>query len=290
MAGRATELILSSDQSPSTNGWWVFDCPNCDHGRHKKKCAVHYEFNYVKCWECGMRMFLDEYLREFEGFSWAESKAYQSPPTIRKERKSDVALPEHFKLLSEPGDFRGRVLSYLKNRGFSETFIDMKGVGYCDEGVYLGYLIIPFIRSGELVYWIGRDALDRGGSKYVNPKGVSKEVIYNQDALMKYDTIYITEGVFDAWTIGNNAVATLGWQVTDYQLNCLINSSAKKIVIAPDPGYSSYAYTLASKLTGKEVWIKQEATGDVNSIGRRKFMELGVTKFSYRNWIDFLDI
>lgn len=272
----------------STNGWYIFNCPVCDAGRNKKKCAVHYGYNYVKCWECGLRCFLDYYLRTFEGMPWLESREFRGNSIPYREFKStDIELPEGFKLFYEDSEIKSRLLRYIERRGFNEEFLESRGVGYCSEGPLVGYIVIPFIIKGRLRYWIGRDGLDRGGMKYINPKGVQQDVMYNETALDKYTEVHIAEGVFDAWTIGPNAISTLGWQVSDRILIRLIESRAERLIISADPGYGSQAFKLASKLKGKEVYIRVSPEGDANSLGFEKYHKLDKIKFTYSNWMKY---
>lgn len=271
----------------STNGWWTFNCPLCDMDRHKQKGAVHFDYGYMKCWECGMGYFIDQYLREVEGMDYAESLKYRSTPiTPTLPKKSDVQLPDEFRMIYESGSFQGRVLSYMNRRGFTEEFLASKAVGYCDTGRYFGYLVVPMINRGKLDYWVARDALNRAGPKYVNPKEVSKTMLYNEEALDIYETVYHTEGIFDSWVIGDNAIASLGWGITPEQLNKILNSNCKNYVVVPDPGYEDKAYATAAKIAPyKQVYVKGTGQGDVNDIGREEFIKLPTTKFSYKEWI-----
>lgn len=285
--GMQSELInIIGNINESTNGWWTFDCPLCDHGRHKEKAAVNFLFSYIKCWECGMGLYIDQYLREIEGMDYKDSLKYRSHTYVPKvPLRSTVELPEGFLLIHEESGIQDRLLRYLKLRGFDQKFLEKRSVGYCDRGDLFGYIIIPVINNGVLVYWTGRDGLNRSVPKYSNPKEVDKDVLYNADSLDIYDTVYHTEGIIDSWVIGDNAVASLGWSVTNRQLLQIIESNCKNYVIVPDPGYEGKAYQLASKISQhKNVYIKSTGTGDVNEIGKEKFKQLPITKFTYSSW------
>jgi len=102
---------------------------------------------------------------------------------------------------------------------------------------------VPFINKGKFTYFLGRDFLNRDKKyKYKNPSkndfGVGRsEILFNEDALMKYDKVYLSEGVFCAKTIGEQGIATLGWSMSPIQKNKIIKSHSKELIVAADVGF-----------------------------------------------------
>ena len=50
----------------STQGWFIFDCPNCG---GKRKMAVHFKYGVVKCWKCEHKKRVLEFIAEVEDIS-----------------------------------------------------------------------------------------------------------------------------------------------------------------------------------------------------------------------------
>jgi len=271
----------------STNGWYIGMCPFC----RSRKLAVNPGRFAVKCWKkCysgGVVGFVKEYLGcdHFDAYLIIDDMVprlrvmdYMSTkPTVRKE----LVLPEGYhQILEGYTPMASRARNYLKlNRGFDLNYLDMIGVGYCDGDTYFGYIIIPFKKDGEIVYFIGRDFMDRGeGFRYKNPPteiyGIGKsEVIFNEEALWLYDKVYLLEGWTDAATIGNNACSTQGKDLSIYQADIIINSPVKEVVVISDLGAEMAALNMLEKLYKykKTKLLKltefKEFGKDVNAIG-----------------------
>ena len=159
--------------------------------------------------------------------------------------------------------------NYLKRRGFNIDELARKGWGYCNEGKYLGYVIIPFTEHGQLTYFNARLYMG-AGPKYNNPEvditGLGKSfIIYNADALEIYKTVYICEGA--------------------------IKSPVEKFIILIDPDAKDKALDLAFKLVPfkkvKVVFLPDNE--DVNSLGKRKTLEY-VRKTTYQTYQELLTI
>ena len=179
-----------------------------------------------------------------------------------------------------------RARTYLKGRAFDLNYLDMIGVGYCGSSDYFGYIIIPFKKDGDIVYFIGRDYMDRGNKfRYKNPPreefGIGKsEVLFNEEALYLYNKVYLLEGWSDAASIGNNGTSCQGKSLSMVQTDIIIKSPVKEVVVISDVGAEKEAFNMVSKLykTKQTKLIKLtqfESVGkDVNSIGAHKVLRL----------------
>ena len=99
--------------------------------------------------------------------------------------------------------------------------------------------MIPVFYKGQLVTYQGRDITDQQQSKYKNlsieesiiPRG---KIFYNFDNIfLKNTIIYICEGVFDVWRMGDGFVCSFGTSLSDAQIKLL--SQFKKVVFIFDP-------------------------------------------------------
>lgn len=284
-----------------TRGWMKGDCPACG---AENKFGVNLASNRSHCFKCeyadrpldvvGLVEHLDangtrKYLNGIEGIE------YKDPIVIEYERKA-VNLPIGYCNLMDGDHFLGMLArNYLRGRGLNVKKLSRRGFGYCSEGPLFGYIVLPYYLNGELIYYSTRRLLSIG-PKFDNPKiedfGIGKSsLIYNIDALNYYSTIYVVESVFNAETIGDNAIALAGKSISPWQLSALIKSPATNFIILLDPDAYAYAITLAMQLTNfkrvKVVLLPE--TQDVNSWGRDNTLTL-VRKTRYQEYKELLKL
>jgi DNA primase len=188
-----------------------------------------------------------------------------------------VYLPDGFKLINQGTSQVARsIRSYMSSRGFTIEELSKHGIGYvATEGPFFGYLIIPYYYKGTLRYYNARNVIGQG-PRYNNPNkditGLGKEfIIFNQDALDMYSSIFICEGAINALTMGDRAIATMGKAVSRYQLNGLIKSPCQRYIILLDFDAQKYAIDLALKLIlyKKVKVVFFEDSRDVNDLGKK---------------------
>lgn len=274
----------------STKGWYRSNCPYCG-GNY---CfGINFTGYKTKCFKCEETSNPIATLMHMEGFEtqnqvWAmlkleqEYDGYEDSAGPVRLVKSQVILPESFKLIITPDGFIGKAAQrYMtKKRGFDLTKLAMQGVGYCTEGKYTGYIIFPFYRKTELVFFQGRLFIG-DGPKMQNPGneefGIGKtSIIYNHDALFIYDRINIVESITNALTLGDNTIAILGKSISPYQLAWLMRSPATHYTILLDDDALIKATELAMTLCPyKQVRLVKMPKGkDVNDLGKKATVKL----------------
>jgi DNA primase len=102
-------------------------------------------------------------------------------------------------------------------------------------------LIIPVYLNGEFVSFQGADLTGKADLKYKAGTDNIKSLLYNYDGIE--DVMVVTEGVLDAWRVGDNAVCSFGTSITDDQKQLIINKNLKHLVFMWD----SDAYWYAKK-------------------------------------------
>ena len=269
------------------HGWLKGTCPACN---REMKYGVNISRNRTNCFVCGYNKppldvameiegiesyhqivnFLES--GKFEGFEFTEEK-------LELREHKTFYLPDGFKLLNQgESQVAESARAYMKARGFDINTMSYRGWGYCATGSYFGYIIMPFYSNGKLIYYNARNFLSTG-PRYNNPTvditGVGKSVIwYNGDAFRLYKQVYLTEGVFNAETLGERAVSSGGKFVSRYQINGIIKSPVERIVIVLDPDAKDKAIDLALKLVDfkkvKVVFLPDFQ--DPNSLGRKSTM------------------
>lgn len=253
----------------TAQNWYAFDDPFDVNGEGKKKMAVHFQYQVVKCWTYEYKVNLVQFVMDYEQLDYYNAKELinsQTKAAIDLEIlaevngteivKSDAYLPEGFtSLLSGKGVIGNRARKYLLDRKFDIEKLDSLGFGYCNKKAkepaddYFGYIIIPFFKKGLLQYYIGRDFIGNF-LRYKNPKkeafGVGKaDLLYNEDALLRHKTVYLTEGWADAATLGEKGIASLGWSLSDTQKQSIMTSKIKELVVVPDADFYQEALKTA---------------------------------------------
>ena len=284
-------------------GWLKGDCPECG---KPNKFGVNISLNRSNCFSCGYNerpldvisdvenlVTLNEvynFLGTFEGLDFYEEKVELY------ELKEGVTLPEGYNNIKR-GDSRlaKAARSYIKSRGFDINQVSKAGWGYCTKGKYLGYIIMPFYQGGRLVYFNARKYLF-DGPKFNNPEvedfGLGKSMLmYNVDSLLMYDRIWVVEGLMNAATIGEQAVATGGKKFSNYQVNLLIKSPVKKYIIGFDNDGLEDAIKLALKLEPykKVKIIKFKDDRDINDLGKNRVKKMA-SKEKYLSYNDLLKL
>jgi hypothetical protein len=100
------------------------------------------------------------------------------------------------------------------------------------------------------------------------------DVIYNRDALIMRETVFVNEGIMDALIYGKEGIAMLSWQWTKEQKDLLLESTCKNLVIVPDKGFYKEAVKSSMfLLRAKKVFvlnidtILQDGEKDSNDVG-----------------------
>lgn len=279
------------------NGWFKgtdFECPFC--GR-VNKFGINITRNFYHCFRCNGTGDLLELVKEVEGVETNNEvkqclDKYQDLGYVIKREKERVKelktikpaiLPGDFKLVNQGDSQIAKTLrAYVKKRGLGIEEVSYMGWGYTNLEKYLGYLIIPYYKGGEVVYFNARSFLNRE-PKYLNPdNGVETSVgkstlFYNQDALELYDTVMLCEGAINAATLSKEkAICSAGKSLSSYQINLLFKSTIHKLIICLDDDAIQQAIELANKFVGhKLIKIIQFPKGkDINDIGRKETMKL----------------
>jgi DNA primase len=125
-----------------------------------------------------------------------------------------LQLPKEFKsLYQKPKSINpsyNQAIHYLKQRSIGKDEILKYNIGYCEDGLYGGRVIIPSYDSdGELNYFIARSFYDDAKMKYKNPP-VNRNVIVFENQINWNEPIVLVEGAFDAFSVKRNVIPLLG--------------------------------------------------------------------------------
>ena len=263
-------------ESSGSNGTeLIVDCPWCD--RHK--LSVNPGKGVFHCWHCneagttwklfGKRVKVDVEEDPYENRRkrLRQSGGYLSPGEL----VSVGTLP-----------YEHEACVYLRNRGFDPKVVSSvfdlcycrKGRKYGD-GIYdtTGTLIIPVQLNGQLVAWQSRLLydpskvkpgeegamgwkFDEGKGKYkappkyfTMPKFDKGRTFFNFDQASQYGFCVVTEGAFDAMSVGPCAVAAFGKGLTDMQVE-ILSATWPLVVLLLDPDAEEDQEKLVKRLEG----------------------------------------
>lgn len=246
------------------SGWVGLQCPFHDDD------GYHLGFNaaggYFYCWKCGGHS-VASVIKQQQNCSFYEANrildsfdtSYVLLDSLNIKKKGNVSNIEL------PGEPLGKLEQrYLRSRGFDPEYIEkahgVRSGGITGEWKYR--LIIPIYQDGVLVSYQGRDVT---GSQELRYKTLAveksvvdpKKCLYGLDKVRGNEYIIVSEGIFDAWKLGNNAVATLGTSTTETQIQRMARYRKVYIVFDPEAPAQERATKLGAKVgaLGAEVII-----------------------------------
>ena len=193
-------------------------CPFCHH--HKKKLQVNLETQNWHCWVCDSKgRSIQSLLRKLNVDIRDINKIRdiygdEAPTTQTEEFVVKLQLPKEFKPLHQKSKgfnpTYNQALHYITQRGISMDEILKYNIGYCEEGLYGGRVIIPsYDCDGELNYFIARSFYEDEKFKYKNPP-VNRNVIVFENHINWKEPIVLVEGAFDAFSVKRNVIPLLG--------------------------------------------------------------------------------
>ena len=270
------------------NNWMKGTCPYCG---KRDKFGVNIALNRCNCFYCGGKlkplylvMDLEElanigetlrFLGNHEGLDYYEK-------SLVKEIDYNVQLdmPEGYRpLMSGKNQLAKSARAYIKSRGFDPEEMTLKGWGYGSKGKFWGYIIIPVFFKSQLVYYTTRRFLGNG-PKFLNlsfeeyPIGKNL-IIYNHEALFIYEKIRLVESIMNAETLGENAIAINGKNLSPYQFSQILKSPTTHCEILLDRDAWIHGIHIALKLSPykhvKLVNFKDHR--DVNDLGKLKTLK-----------------
>ena len=240
-------------------GWIEIHCPFPFCNDPSEHMGVNLATSMYNCWKCGEHGPFTKLVSVILKCGWKraeEISAEYFKPSLIRDRKEEITERKKFAFPTGTTDKLPALhKSYLKSRGFDSIEVQTKyGVKACYQIGELAYryrLIIPIIMFGRIMSFTARDVTDSQEPKYTNmPNRDSiipiKQCLYNIDNAK--DKIVIVEGIFDAWRIGDGAIATLGTKYTMTQVKMILDKKPKSVFVLFDRDAEKEANKLAAVL------------------------------------------
>jgi hypothetical protein len=153
----------------------------------------------------------------YENFNWIREKSIS-----RFEEVSGILCVRYKEILDK----------FVRDRKISTNY----DILICYEGDYKNRIIVPVIdRNGNIVYFQARRLPDSDiQPKYINPKVEKSTIILNEDKFDRDKSIVITEGLLDAYTVGDQGTSCLGGFFSDEFIGIISNYTSKNVILAFD--------------------------------------------------------
>lgn len=145
-------------------------------------------------------------------------------------REVHLELPKLMWSFDNQSKFETIALNYLKSRSIDKDIAKQWGICYGVDSI-----IFPYIEYDEIVYWQSRDISSK---RFLFPKdtgGMSKgKLFYGWHMAEPQSTLYITESLFGAVSIGPGGLASGGATLTEHQAQKLAVLNPTEIILCPD--------------------------------------------------------
>lgn len=251
------EVCGDGSRTKGPRGGWLFSdggetafyhCFNCG-------CNENFSTNREHAFSKGMRNVFDSFgIPSTDYNALLLKKKTDTKRAVSAKPKFShtyIELPDHFSLLkdcdTEQAKFAKKFLrdNYaLSTKHFSFYFAtgitqskDMKI--RAEAKSFSGRLVIPYFKSGKLIYYQARDITGSSRMKYMSPEVPKKNILFNIDQLYRNteEPLYVVEGAMDA--IHLNGIATLGNELSTPQCDMLASSNRRKILVPDFKGDSA---------------------------------------------------
>lgn len=225
-------------------------CPFCDD--HSNHLGIFEDSLLFSCWICNKKGPFVYLLSVLTGLTDAECEeiidesgtsytkdakehilgAYEEDEVKERRDKGRVVLPRYFEKVTTDTDF-SLLHDWMERRDISLTTLIKYGCGICKVGPAMNRLIIPVFSQQKLVAYQALDLTGFARVKYRTSIDYINDYLYGHDDVLG-ERMVVTEGVLDAWRIGEGAVATFGTSLTEKQRNLILEKGLKEFVFAWD--------------------------------------------------------
>ena len=263
----------------------LLDCPKCG---AEMRCSLNPKLRLMNCYRCGWQRLID-WLVEVCGMPRGDAYKLLKNQEVESLEDYDRLIDEFMTdapvLDLVPGEgiveyvktflpigsnIVANLVSqeYIESRGFTLEYAAAWGLMYADTATkFHDRLIMPCWEDGKIVYFQDRSLIN-AEPKYYNPStkdGCDRNLyLWNIDVARQYDTVYVTEGVFNGMSIGPNVVSPFGKAMSEHQLMKLRDKlrPGTKVVFCFDHGAEEQAHDAAVALSGSfqtsVLWMPDE--------------------------------
>lgn len=164
---------------------------------------------------------------EYENHNWILNDCI-SLHDSNDQKMNFMLFPEYLKILED----------FYENRKIDKSF----DIFISYDGEYKNRIIIPvYGKNKEITYFQARRIPGSNiEPKYKNPTLTKGNIILNKDKFDKEKYIVVTEGILDAYTIGNQGTCVFGSSISDEFIKEIMNFTNKGVIISLDNDKAGY--------------------------------------------------
>lgn len=231
-------------------GWVNIQCPCCGDRSNHGGFNLLVKETYYNCWRCGRKDIAKIF--KLLNIPLFELKNKTHDTIIEKYQKKEKIS---FKLPGQELNAIGK--KYLFNRGFDPDLIQkkykIKQGSHVDKD-WKFRIIIPIIYNDQIISFTSRDYSNKQNLRYKscseNMEIIShKSILYNIDNCQD-NYIFVVEGIFDCWRLGDNCCSTFGLSYTKNQVNLLSKYETIFIIFDNEKKAQEKAEKLGNELSG----------------------------------------
>lgn len=226
-------------------------CPYCsDHSNHM---GIFEDTLLFNCWRCGTKGEFYHLLLQFTHITREEYDYLLSQGEIDFKKSTEEQINEILQKKTEPikqkeivqidglpqycekitlGTSTPLFEDFLKRRKITKKDCVQHKCYLGTVGEYSNRMIIPIFFNNKIVSYQGADMTGRAQLKYKTAKGNVNEYLYGYDNIQQ--RMIITEGVFDKWRTGIDAVATFGTHLTQSQEQLILDKKLNELIFLWD--------------------------------------------------------
>lgn len=276
------------------------DCPFCGAENHM---GINVNSCFVWCWVCELSD-LDRYpsltkvIMKSADIGYGEAKRLMTEfgweePVFDTRPSTDMAktcsLPKNSLPFNSKTTQSKVAYDYLKDRGYDWSTIAKYSLMYAQKGYYGGRIIIPVFFNEELVTFTSRSYLGTDSRYKHAPLFKSSErmknLLYNYDSAKRFKHIYVLEGPFDVFAVGDDSVCVFRSAMSAEQRKLILNMNLDSLTIVFDYMAISRAYKAADDFTPfipKIKVVRLNNEDDVADIGRKELLKIESETQLYR--------
>ncbi len=197
-----------------------------------------------------------------------------------KERPPCTTLPVGYTPFGRRASYvEAPYLTYLRGRGVSERTRVLYRMGYADDGIYAGRVIVPsFDHTGAINFWSARSIHDVDHALRYRLPFASKDIVSNEHMVDWRQPVFLVEGIFDEVAIGPQAIALNGKFIQQRLMLRLVEHRPPLVHVCLDTDARPEAEKLAARLLTYDLrcTVVDLSEKDPGDLGREGVMEATV--------------
>jgi len=211
------------------NGSPLWFCHNC--GRSGNFLSLYCELKALS---------LKEAMREIYEFNKDNIASILSPksenisPTVNTIPTHDYILDESIDSETVPDGIIQTQAQKMLRQFRKDRHVPINVIMYIAyRGLYRNRVIIPIIKNNHIIYFQARSLTDQM-PKYMNPEAEKEQIILNEENFDKGKYIIVTEGILDAYSIGDQGTTMFGAHLNQEFIKKLQSYTDKGLIVCFD--------------------------------------------------------